>query len=61
MKKSISEIKKLSVKAMEQNCEVMLRPKDYVHIAFIDRKLNVIVKWMPCYDMIDDANKYQLN
>lgn len=48
MKKSISEIKKLSVKAMEQNCEVMLRPKDYVHIAFIDRKLNVIVKWMPC-------------
>lgn len=61
MKKSISEIKKLSVKAMEQNCEVMLKPKDYVHIAFWDRKFKVVVRWMPSYDMVNDANKYQLN
>lgn len=59
--KPLSDTKKLTVKAMEQNCEVMLRPKDFVHIAFWDRKFKVVVRWMTSYDLVNDANKYQLN
>lgn len=61
MKHTLSDKKKLAAKANEQNCEVMLNPKDYEHILFIDRESKVVARWYETYDIVKQANTIQIN
>lgn len=60
MKKQIPSVKKLTALALTQPKETFIRGY-YNHILFIDRKFDVINRWMECYDLVNQANETQLN
>lgn len=60
MKRAITAVKKLTALALTQPKET-LPAGDYTNIARWDRKFDVVLRWMESYEMVNDANKYQLN
>ena len=60
MKSKISDIKILTAKALTQP-QNTLPIGDYTNIIRFDRTFNVVLRWMESYQMVLDANKFQIN
>lgn len=60
MTNKIPPVKKLTALALTQPKETLIEGY-YNHILFIDRKFDVINRWMEAYDLYNIANEKQLN